>query len=283
VCWNEDASNADHRHRRNRIRHVVLPALEADVPGTVAGLAALGERSRVAAAALEATVDAVWSSASVQDGLALDRIVGLEPVQRRQVWRRLVLQLGIACERAHLERIDRLALGAPGRRLHLGRWLLLRRGRTLAWEAALPPRHEHPVGIAGAGEYRSGAERLSCRIVPRPAQIAFAADEAWLDAASCAWPLVWRAALAVERFTPLGAPGRQTLVKYLSTRGVPSRRRPLTAVVADTQGIIWVPGFGIAERVKITDATREVVHLRRAPACGTVTPPTVPSLQGDPA
>lgn len=277
--WLEDASNQDHRHRRNRLRQVVLPALEAEAPGIAAALAGLGARSRTIATELEAVVDAVWQPALGNDALMLAGIVGLDAQQRRQVWRRLVMTLGIACERAHLERIDQLAIGVPGRRLHLGRWLLLRRGRTLAWELACPPRNQRHVEIPGAGEYHCAAERLTCRVLPRPLATTFAPEQAWIDAACCAWPLVWRAAARNERFTPLGAPGRQTLVKFLSTRGVPSRQRPEMSVVADAQGIIWVPGFGIAERVKLTDTTCDVVHLQWTTTCGTDTAPTVPNLQ----
>lgn len=277
--WLEDTSNQDHRHRRNRLRQVVLPALEAETPGIAAALAGLGACSRTIASELEAVVDAVWQPALDSDALMLAGIVGLDAQQRRQVWRRLVMTLGIACERAHLERIDQLALGAPGRRLHLGRWLLLRRVSTLAWELARPPRNQRYVEIPGPGEYHCAGERMTCRVLPRPVETTFAPEQAWIDATCCAWPLVWRAAGREERFTPLGAPGRQTLVKFLSTRGVPSRQRPEMSVVADAQGIIWVPGFGIAERVKLTDTTCDVVHLRWTTPCGTDTAPTVPSLQ----
>jgi hypothetical protein len=118
-------------------------------------------------------------------------------------------------------------------------------------------------------------------VLPCPTAIVFGPDDGWLDAACCTWPLVWRAAGDGERFTPLGAPGRQTVVKFLSTRGVPSRLRPGAAVVADAHGVVWVPGFTIAERVKVTATTREVVHLHWAPACGAPGRPTVPTLQDD--
>lgn len=277
--WLEDASNQDHRHRRNHLRRVVLPALESQSPGIAAALADLGTRSRTIATELEAVVDAVWPVARDGDALLLAGIVGLEARSRRQVWRRLVMALGISCERRHLERIDQLATGIPGRRLHLGRWLLLRRAQTLAWEPARPPRNQRYVEIPGPGSYHSAGECMTCRVQPRPPAPIFAPEQAWLDAASCTWPLVWRAAGRDERFTPLGAPGRQTLVKFLSTRGVPSRQRPEMSVVADAQGIVWVPRFGIAERVKLTGTTRDVVHLQWAATCGTDTAPTVATLQ----
>ncbi len=276
VRWLEDASNTDQRHRRNHLRHVVLPALEGERPGIGVALAELGERSRVVAAGLEQVVDQVWPRALGSNELAMNDILALTEQPRWQVWRRLALHLGIAHERPHLERIDQLATGAPGRRLHLGRWLLLRRAQALSWELARPPRHDQPVEITGPGDYSSASERITCRVLPRPQTITFTPEDAWIDAACCTWPLVWRAAETEEKFTPLGAPGRQTVVKYLASRGVASRLRAGAAVVADAHGIVWVPGFTIAEQVKISASTRDVVHLRRAATCGTVAAPTVP-------
>lgn len=281
VRWLEDTSNADQRHHRNYLRRAVLPQLEAGVPGIGAALADLGERSRTAVAALEETVGEVWRQALGTDELLLDGIMVLDAQHRRQVWRRLAQHLGITIERQHLVRIDHLAAEAPGRRLHLGRWLLLRRSHALAWEVARPPRNGRQVEIPGPGDYPSGGELMTCRVLPRPPTVAFGPDDGWIDAAGCSWPLVWRAAGAGEKFIPLGAPGRQTVVKFLSTRGVPSRLRPVASVVADAHGIVWVPGFAIAERVKLTGTTRDVVHLHWASTCGTAAPPTVPSLQED--
>jgi tRNA(Ile)-lysidine synthase len=279
VRWLEDASNDDQRHNRNFLRHAVLPGLEAGVPGITAALAELAERSRVTADALEETTSEVWQRALGTDDVLLDGIRGLDAAHRRQVWRRLVMHLGMPLDRALLERIDGLASGIPGRRLHLGRWLLLRRGNSVSWELARPPRNEQHIEIPGPGDYPCGGEQITCRVLPRPADMVFDADEGWLDAARCVWPLVWRPAGFEERFTPLGAPGRQTVVKFLSTRGVPSRLRPGASVVADAHGVVWVPGFTIAERVKLSDTTTDVVHLRWSTTCGTGAPPTVPPPQ----
>ena len=45
LTWREDSSNRDLRHERNRIRHVVLPALEREDPRTRARLVAIAARA----------------------------------------------------------------------------------------------------------------------------------------------------------------------------------------------------------------------------------------------
>lgn len=57
VPCREDPTNRDTRWTRNRIRHEILPALEAAVPGAAAALAALAGTSRVESAALDQLLD----------------------------------------------------------------------------------------------------------------------------------------------------------------------------------------------------------------------------------
>ncbi len=279
VAWRDDTTNDDLLHQRNFLRHGVLPGLEAGVPGLAAALAELAERNQDTSQALELATQEPWQRALGADDLLLEAVLPLASDLRLHVWRRLVLHLGAPLERSHLRRIDQLAHASSGQRLHLGRWLLLRRPHSLAWELARPLRNELQVEIAGPGDHARGAERMECQIIAPPARVLSAGGDAYLDAYGCSWPLRWRPACEHESFTPLGAPGRQTVVKFLSTRGVPSRLRPGAPVVADGHGVVWVPGFSIAERVKVTASTREVVHLRWTPACGTDAAPTVPPRQ----
>lgn len=57
VPHREDPSNRDPRWTRNRIRHEILPALEAAVPGAAGALVALAETSRAESVALDALLD----------------------------------------------------------------------------------------------------------------------------------------------------------------------------------------------------------------------------------
>ncbi len=57
VPHREDPTNRDLRWTRNRIRHEILPALEAAVPGAAASLAALAGTSRMESAALDQLLD----------------------------------------------------------------------------------------------------------------------------------------------------------------------------------------------------------------------------------
>lgn len=53
LCWIDDPHNADPRHERNRLRHEVLPRLEAIRPGASAGIARSARHAAEAAEAID--------------------------------------------------------------------------------------------------------------------------------------------------------------------------------------------------------------------------------------
>lgn len=260
--WNEDSTNTDLRFRRNELRHRVLPAFERLAPGFGAALAGFADDSRRVHGDEIARATQLWQAAITPTGLALAAVLVEPEGVRYLVWRDLVRYLGAPLARRHLRQIDALARGPVGRRYHLGRHLLSRRSELIAWQEANPPGGGSDVDIPGHGRWARGAEVLTCVASHLPADPDQGSPfEAFLDNAAVAWPLSWRLPLAGERFQPLGCPGSQTVAKYLAGRGVPSRQRPLIAVIADPTGVVWIPGLGIAERAKITAETVEVLHL----------------------
>lgn len=131
LAWREDPSNADQRLRRNHLRHAVLPEWERHCPGVGAALAALAQRGGARRRAAEAAVDGLLGDGAA----AVAPLLALDPPLRAACWRLLCGRLGVEADRGRLRRLDDLLAGAPDRRLRLGPWLLLRRGRTLTWTA----------------------------------------------------------------------------------------------------------------------------------------------------
>lgn len=130
LAWREDPSNADHAFRRNHIRHAVLPLWERHCPGIAAELAGLAARG----AAVRAADAAAAARIPLHQGLAVAAAQALSTGVRGALWLRLLNRLGIEADRARLRLLEDLLAGAPGRRLRLGPWLLLRRGRLLVWD-----------------------------------------------------------------------------------------------------------------------------------------------------
>lgn len=74
-------------------------------------------------------------------------------------------------------------------------------------------------------------------------------------------PLVVRPIKPGDRFQPLGLGGTKKIGDYLTDRKIPVVYRDEIPVIADQQGIIWLVGYEIADRVKVDATTRKVAIL----------------------
>jgi tRNA(Ile)-lysidine synthase len=282
LVWRDDSTNADTRLRRNFLRLRVLPALEQGCPGITDALVALSEREQVELARHADRTHALWSQSCSGQRLALAELTTADEEERTRIWRLLLVHLAVHPQRRHLTALDRLALGPIGGQVTLGQWLVARRRAGLAWQAQHPTAAQDCIAIAAPGHVSRGGETLACRIEPVRHPISRDPRIAELDERAVAWPLAWRQSRPGERWRPLGCPGRQTVIKYLAQRGVASRIRPLIAVVADRNGVLWIPGHGIAERAKVHNMTTQVVRLEAGSACqpeGGVNVARAPSLE----
>ena len=129
----EDSSNADTRFLRNRIRHQLLPLLEADFdPGIRRALCKSAENLQEDEDYLRSRLDRIWDgmvrgrTGNKTGGYVLDRaaFAAQHPCLRRRAVERLLHMLGARVRHAHiLAVLDGAASGRPGSELHLGRGL----------------------------------------------------------------------------------------------------------------------------------------------------------------
>lgn len=120
----EDASNADPRYTRNRVRHELLPLLATLQPQISATLARNAEVIAQDVAFLDAATDAAWAAAVLADDtatitLSRTQLRSLHPALRARVLRRAILRVGSAKPDAHLNadslaRLTRVILDQSG-------------------------------------------------------------------------------------------------------------------------------------------------------------------------
>jgi tRNA(Ile)-lysidine synthase len=137
--WREDETNGDLRVPRNRIRHCVLPELEAAHPGAIPALGRLADDARVLARWLDSEAERALGPVRrtpdgglVVENLALARLP--DPLRTAALAHLLGRAgLGHTVTRAHLRRVDRLVLrDGEGGRVSLPRGrMLVREGERL--------------------------------------------------------------------------------------------------------------------------------------------------------
>ena len=281
--WREDRTNVNCTHKRNFIRHQLLPALQKNCSASIVEqLFELAQLSRRFYSLLSSRAQQAWPQlARISENkiaLNLERFLA-EPEPIRIELIRLSLTTVGSGERdlteRHYERILQLAEQCAGnKKLELPNgFAVLRQSKKLIF--ARPEKIAHPVeqsiesielkipGETGFGQFLMEATILNAaegkfeefktnknNFVER-----FDLDKVKL-------PLSVRFRRRGDRFRPLGFPAEKKLGKFLTTAKVPQAIRRKILVVSDSEKIIWVWPVRISEQVKITTRTRKILQLQ---------------------
>jgi tRNA(Ile)-lysidine synthase len=243
IPFRDDASNADPRFARARIRHEALPALGERAEAAIAETAAL---LRDEAEVLDAAVDA-----ALTDDLAA--MAALPPALARLVLRRLAGDAPLS-----RERVDELlalaghggsaALDLPGGLRAVVEYGRVRFTRTRE-EVAAP----EPVALPIPGRARFGDWELE----------AAADGEVALDASALGEAVTVRAWRAGDAMRPAGLGGSKKLQDLFVDRKLPRAQRGLVPVVEAQGAIAWVPGVAVGEDFRAQEGAHSVCLTAR--------------------
>lgn len=254
--WCEDESNEDTVYTRARVRGALTATLASIHPAAEANVVRTADLLREESEVLDTTVDAVLDD---PEAIALDRLAALPPALARLVCRRLAEDAAGRLAPAASRRVSEiLALPRAGSAsLDLGNDLraVVEYGH-LRFAVGVPaPLPGGEVVLPVPGRVRFGDRVISAR------RGAARRDQGVLAAETLVAPLVVRSWRRGDRMAPLGLGGTRSLQDLFTDRRVPREQRRRIPVVESGGEVAWVPGVATAERFRVTDETREAIHL----------------------
>ena len=86
--------------------------------------------------------------------------------------------------------------------------------------------------------------------------------EEFFDYDTISGPITVRFRLQGDYIRPLGMQGKKRVKKFFIDRKVPRHKRHIIPLFVDTQGIFWIVGYGIDERVKLLPHTTTLLCCR---------------------
>ncbi|MFH0910143.1 MAG: tRNA lysidine(34) synthetase TilS [Planctomycetota bacterium] len=301
VAFRHDESNEDTRFFRNRLRRLVLPALEKTLPSLKDHLLRIAALAQRLWRWIEPEVDRQIRSLAEEDsfegiGLPVAALEEMHPSLRAEVLRACARRLlgkekgdwqGRAAgplSSAHLSLLENFISSG-----HTGRALSFPKGIRAAREygrlrfcredgAAMEIRPGFPIMLNRVEDLPQSAAGLVIaggRLNPEEARphLGRSSQEAFFDLERLAFPLRIRRPQPGDRFQLLGMTGTTLLSDLFTNLKVPQNGRRRALVVEDRQGIVWVWPYRTAERVKISPETREALRL-------TIRPDEPPSPDG---
>ena len=278
IPFRDDASNADLRIPRNRVRHELLPYLREHFSGGITDVLA-----READVARE---DADWLDAAANQ--VADRVVllhegaveidlpaldQLPTALARRVARAALVQGagGRFVGFEHVEALRQLGGTAGAGRVSLPGQVAARAGdriRLTSLDEARPPlaREAFAYALSVPGEVTVAEAEVVVTAahagVPDRAALSNRGGAVAIDATHLVEPLTVRGRRPGDRLRPLGAPGGRSVQDLFVDRKVPQAGRDRVPIVTDSKGrIVWIVGQTIAHEFRITDVTRSVILL----------------------
>jgi tRNA(Ile)-lysidine synthase len=259
-----DPMNDELHHRRVWLRREILPRLEG---GTSRDLIEVLARQAALMRDDDELLESLAAAHQPDDARLLST---LAPALARRVVRRWLANPTLPAS-GTVERV-----------------LAVARGDARAAELPGGDRIERAAGrlVRVRGSNAAPAPALVTLDLPGRARFADVEIEAWIEhGPPAAWPdgrdravcdadlvpssVVVRPAATGERFRPLGRRGSKLLYDALAEAGVAASLRPAAPVVAaavPSDGAVWVVGYRIDDRVRVTAGTRRFLWLSAEPA-----------------
>ncbi len=269
-----DKSNLRNEYKRNFIRNRLLVTIRKHInPAVETALSNLAESSTAEDEYLNGLASRAFRK-SVRQTVGGKLELDLDGYGRYDLWlRRRLLRLcltqGLSADQppdlTTIEQLDdaclirRKAISLPGgiSAVLVGNRMVLLRIRNSSvyavslkqgQKAALPGLRLHVrYRVSDSVPDRLDKKRRSNKVV--------------VDAGKIRFPLTVRNIRPGDRFRPLGMRGGKKVGDYLTDRKVPLIYRDEIPVVCDKDGIVWLTGFEIAERVKVDGSTRKVARI----------------------
>ncbi|MGB9878268.1 MAG: tRNA lysidine(34) synthetase TilS [bacterium] len=263
-----DRSNLSLQFTRNKIRHQVIPLLEELNPRVKEAIHRLASIARETLSFIEEEARArVEEIIERKTGSSLylnfPKLASLHPALQKEIVRQALEEFKLELGKEDVERI--LEIGRSGVATTLaggmgvrkrGEFLLFsKRERFVSYE--IPLRVPGSTDIPQAG-MRIDAEIIEGRFLVKDP----GCREVTLDMDCLKGGLVARNWRKGDRFVPLGMSGEKKLQDIFIDKKVPREERGRIPIVCDEEGIVWIVGVGIGERVKVKEETRRVLHLK---------------------
>jgi tRNA(Ile)-lysidine synthase len=278
IQWRHDASNADVNFTRNRIRHRLLPVLEAESDNLIDSLADLSQGARsfsdqAGKQAQDVFDDAISDNQPDQVALQKDRLKNCPPWVFYELIRKILVMLNVGLRdytREHFKAIHALIdqkranVSMPGQiqvYAKKGGLYFCRNSES----STLPA---EPVQLETGQAIQFGLWKISSKLlsadevdIERFCETKDAFVE-WFDADKISGSLEIRCRKDGDRFWPIGVSGEKKVGRFLIDAQLDEKVKKRAFIVAEAEKILWVAPVRMCEQAKVDQKTRKIIQIR---------------------
>jgi tRNA(Ile)-lysidine synthase len=256
--WRNDSSNDTDAYLRNRIRHHVTPAIrnidERNGKGLHHTLRHIQEQEQLLSQLTQNLIDDV-----VQDHYGY-RTVNKSVLQRYASPHLVLNQLLYLSEHEHrftTESYNAFIHGQAGKRIHEHRMQLYNERDHIAIVYDIDA-VDYPLTISAGSEHHEWC----CETIDVKDPSLFTGKDAVIDSTLSGPELLVRQWKAGDKMQPYGFNGTKKVSDILTEMKIPLYLKQNYPIVTVNEEIVWIPGYRIAEKYKVTPQTRTALHIK---------------------
>jgi len=270
-----DSSNLQTDYLRNKIRLELLPSLLEYQPRLIEHLGRLADILRNENIYMESRAgDWVMREADLgtagEVSIPLSSFLGLPHPLRNRVTRQILRRVGKNLRRIDSDHIESVAeLGKnknPHGSLNLPNGLMVKRSYDSMVFRIVEEQesNEFHYLLDGAGTYFMEEIGKTIGLVElepnRDLNMAGDKSQAYLDAEKLQFPLIIRNFRPGDRVVPLGMTGHKKIKDFFIDLKIPVESRPLIPLLVSGDKPVWICGYRIDDRYKVTSKTKQVLE-----------------------
>lgn len=271
-----DPSNYDEAFARNRIRHRILPGLEATfIPGISDILRRLGRTAGRLSSAEENFLDVIMPGADIGGSGFVERdlVAGLPKILQKRVIVDYLVQMLREYPSGSLvdDALEFILAGRNGQLSLRGDMILTLSygvvdvGRDIAASYCGLPSRGLELKIPGSLAIPSAGMAITAKLSAHAASGSYPSGKTALLSRKRVTGSLWvRKRLSGDRFMPLGMDRHKKLKDFLVDRKIPRADRDRIPIVLDEHGdIVWVGGVEISQKAALDGVEGEEAILIR--------------------
>jgi tRNA(Ile)-lysidine synthase len=261
IAWVEDSSNIDVHYTRNRFRQVILPEIEKVFPNAASNVLQTAKHLNAVAGIYTNEMDKQIAKLLENKGdhiaIPINKLK-LSDYQEAVIFE-ICKQFGFGS--AQVDAVKYLIEAPTGKfinsethRILKNRdWLLINPIFSAASQIIIVENPDSNFELNGRNFTVSVQENL---LPPDSSQ-----NQAWLDFDTVSFPLVIRPLKTGDYFYPLGMRKKKKISRFLTDLKLSRYEKEKQWVVESDRKIIWILGYRIDDRFKITAKTKSVLLL----------------------
>lgn len=264
----EDSTNQDISYARNRIRHQVLPALEACNDGALRNILRCMELLQQDEAYLEEQADLLRTYAKVEgkEAYYADRLSAAHPAVLNRVLASVLTEVcGQNLTAGHIAQAATLLTTGGQMQIPTGAYVRVRDNEFCVLRQ-LPD--THPVSdfaVTGAEEVTLPVGTFRYRVFPNPDRglrpnAAAPGYACRLDFDKIG-PFTLRNRRPGDRFTPAFRNVTKSLKSLFNEAGIPPKDRSGILLMESGGEIVWIQGFGPSESARVRTETETIMEI----------------------